>query len=231
MNLWTAIVFPHPGRPVISRLCFPAAVISIARISLFGNSSPSTFSPVSSLNEIDSEDSSCISNALPKHVTSFKAEAASSKDLTPATLRPCTEQASSKFAFGTTAYWMPEAEAVLQAACIPLTALTLPDNSSSPITRTFSLINPESSFAFKIPRATGRSNPAPSFLRSAGERLIKTLSGGNSNPLLITAARTLSLVSFTAPSARPTTSTAGMPLLRSTSTLTRLPWYPYGENE
>ena len=231
MSLWTSIVFPHPGRPVISRLCFPATAISIARISLFGNSSPSISSPSSSLNKTDSADSSFISNAFPKHVTSFSAETASSKDSTPATLRPCTEQASSKFAFGTIAYWMPEAKAVLQAACIPLTALTLPDNSSSPITRTFSSINPESSFAFNIPRATGRSNPAPSFLRSAGERLIKTLSAGNSNPLLIRAERTLSLVSFTAPSARPTTSTAGIPLLRSTSTLTRLPSYPNGENE
>ena len=86
-------------------------------------------------------------------------------------------------------------------------------------------------FSASTPNAIARSNPAPSFFKSAGERLIKTLSAGKSNPEFFIAACILSRDSFTAPSARPTMSTAGIPRLKSTSTVTREPSYPKGENE
>ena len=74
-----------------------------------------------------------------------------------------------------------------------------------------------------------KSNPAPSFFKSAGDKLIRTRSFGKSNPELIIADRILSLASFTALSAKPTKSTAGIPRRKSTSTETILPSYPKGE--
>ena len=92
-----------------------------------------------------------------------------------------------------------------------------------------SFVSREFSFAPRTATATARSKPAPTFFKSAGERLIRTRSAGNSNPEFVMALLILSRDSFTAPSASPTMSTAGIPLLKSTSTLTSEPSYPNGE--
>ena len=60
---------------------------------------------------------------------------------------------------------------------------------------------------------------------------MSTRSGGNSNPEFRMAACMRSRASFTALSASPTRSMAGIPRLISTSTVTREPSYPNGENE
>ncbi len=66
----------------------------------------------------------------------------------------------------------------------------------------------------------GRSNPGPSFLRSAGARFTVVRLGGSVMPRLAIAAMTLSLDSLTALSGRPTVVKVGSPRTMSTSTST-----------
>ena len=56
----------------------------------------------------------------------------------------------------------------------------------------------------RMPIAIGRSKDEPSFLTSAGARFTVMRSPGNSKPAFLIAARTLSLLSFTAVSGNPT---------------------------
>ena len=69
-----------------------------------------------------------------------------------------------------------------------------------------------------MPSAMGRSYQGPSFLMSAGARLIVICATGKGKPLLRRAVRTRSRDSRTAASGRPTTSTMGRPSRTSTST-------------
>ena len=63
------------------------------------------------------------------------------------------------------------------------------------------------------------------------DRLYRLADDILSNPEFLMAACILSLDSFTAPSASPTMSIAGMPRRKSTSTVTSAPSYPKGEKE
>ena len=75
--------------------------------------------------------------------------------------------------------------------------------------------------AISMPMAMGRSKADPSFLMSAGARFTITCFRGKSNPVFLSAARTRSLLSFTAASGRPTVEKNGSPrLAMSTSTST-----------
>ncbi|MNN35522.1 hypothetical protein D3C81_1493740 [compost metagenome] len=65
-----------------------------------------------------------------------------------------------------------------------------------------------------------RSKRPPSFGRSAGARLRVMRRAGNSRRALSTALRTLSLLSLTVASGRPTRVSAGKPLARCASTVT-----------
>ena len=72
--------------------------------------------------------------------------------------------------------------------------------------------------ATSTPNAIGRSNPVPSFFRSAGARLTVVRRAGSENPELTIAAETRSRLSFTAPAGSPTTLNHGSPWAQSTST-------------
>ena len=72
----------------------------------------------------------------------------------------------------------------------------------------------------RIPTATGRSKVVPSFFMSAGARLTVIFLAGRLYPVFFIAARTLSLLSFTALSGKPTVENEGRPLEISTSTST-----------
>ena len=74
--------------------------------------------------------------------------------------------------------------------------------------------------ATSIPTAIGRSNLPPSLGRSAGARLTVMWPAGSSKPQFASAARTRSLLSFTAVSGRPTIEKAGRPAPTYTSTRT-----------
>ena len=233
---------PQPGGPKASRLWPPAAAIWQARKRVFCpyisskeepawafmNKTPSTFSAPSGMSP------SLASLANEKRLSSKSAEKASRKLSAPKTFMPGASAASSAFARGTTQRFIPFAAAVQAAALTALTGLMAPESSSSPMTRTLSSGSarppdfwPSPSgpcpAAPSTPKATGKSKPAPSFFKSAGERLIKTRSQGNSKPEFLMALFMRSRLSLTAPSAKPTMSIAGIPRLMSTSTETKFP--------
>ena len=74
--------------------------------------------------------------------------------------------------------------------------------------------------AARTAAATGRSNPAPSFLISAGARFTVTLLGGSRMPLFFNAVRTRSCASLTCAEGNPTILKQGSPSLTSASTCT-----------
>ena len=97
---------------------------------------------------------------------------------------------------------------------------TVPSRPSSPTKSLPSSVDGSSCpVATRIPIAIGRSNAVPSFLTSAGARLIVILRGGSLNPELTSAAPTRSLLSFTAPMGNPTIVHCGKPAAASTSTM------------
>src|SRR5580658_9680441 len=71
-----------------------------------------------------------------------------------------------------------------------------------------------------MPMAMGRSKLGPSFLTSAGARLMVVRPMGNLNPELVSAVETLSRDSFTAASGNPTMTTMVSPQPELTSTST-----------
>ena len=103
---------------------------------------------------------------------------------------------------------------------MPFMVLKEPSNDNSPRNAVF-LIKFSSTMPSraKIPTAMGKSYIEPSFLISAGARLITTFWLGNENPEFLIAERTLSFASDTAASGNPTIITAGMDCTKSTSTV------------
>ena len=101
----------------------------------------------------------------------------------------------------------------------PRTGRIAPSNASSPTAAT---CRTQSAgiwpVATSTPNAIGRSNPVPSFFRSAGARLTVVRRAGSENPELTIAAETRSRLSFTAPAGSPTTLNQGSPWAQSTST-------------
>jgi aspartyl-tRNA(Asn)/glutamyl-tRNA(Gln) amidotransferase subunit C len=103
----------------------------------------------------------------------------------------------------------------------PRTGRTSPSKASSPITihsaKRSLQICPEQA---NNPNAIGRSKHGPAFLRSAGARLAVMKPSGQKYPLFQTAAFTRCRDSFTAVSAKPTTTKFSFPFPASTSTST-----------
>ena len=103
----------------------------------------------------------------------------------------------------------------------PDTFLKRPSRASSPIISywliSFTGTCPD---AINMPIAIGRSNRPPVFGISAGAKFTVIRLAGNSNPELIIAPRTLSLLSLTAVSGKPTVEKAGKPFAKWTSTIT-----------
>ena len=119
--------------------------------------------------------------------------------------------------------WAEMSLAISAMESAPLTGLILPSRESSPVnkypSRTVCSINPSDAM---IPTAIGRSNAEPSFLRSAGARLTVICFRGKLKPIFFKEALTLSRLSFTAASGRPTIEKCGSPreeISTSTSTL------------
>ena len=82
-------------------------------------------------------------------------------------------------------------------------------------------------YAVRIAAAMARSKPVPSFLRSAGDRLMVTFLGGSSTPRFRMAVRTRSWASRTSEARYPTKDQPGRPPLTSASTDTWVPHMPW----
>ena len=130
-----------------------------------------------------------------------------------------TRSPSFKFPKGMTQNRSPVSPAWITLGKIPETGWISPFKLTSP-----TIITSFKSSGFNMPEAartaaaTGRSNPAPSFLISAGTKFTVILLGGRATPLFFNAVRTLSWASFTCADAYPTIVKEGSPLLTSAST-------------
>ncbi len=104
----------------------------------------------------------------------------------------------------------------------PLMGRMVPFSESSPDMMKFLMDSCDMiSSQISIAIAMGRSKAAPSFLRAAGARFTVIGRSGNANPMFLSAARTLSLLSFTEASGKPTIEKCGTPFVCiSTSTST-----------
>src|SRR5216684_7995217 len=110
-----------------------------------------------------------------------------------------TIAASSAFASGTKSACLPRRRASKATGSTPLTGRTLPSSANSPTKLNFSNAEVFSSSATAIiPSAIGRLKLGPSFLMSAGARLIVVRLRDHLYALLAIAVRTRSLLSFTA---------------------------------
>ena len=147
--------------------------------------------------------------------------AASRKSRTGTIRTPSTALASAAFATGTMSprTRLPRANKAMAKA--PRTARTSPSKANSPTTihsAKLSLeICPEQASS---PNAMGRSKQGPPFFKSAGAKLAVINPTGQEYPLFQTAAFTLWRDSFTAVSAKPTTTKFSFPPPASTSTST-----------
>ena len=102
-------------------------------------------------------------------------------------------------------FLIPFARAATAIGSIPCTARSVPSSPSSPTSRkSLRSLMCSAPYAPRIPIAIGRSNPDPSFFRSAGARLIVIRVGGISKPEFLIADRTRSRLSRTAASGSPT---------------------------
>ena len=109
----------------------------------------------------------------------------------------------------------------------PLTVFTCPSSPSSPrISMFFILSVGITPMDASIPAAMGRSKAVPSFLISAGKRLIVILFGGMLKPELRSAVRTRSPASFTQEDRYPTIFITGSPSCISVSTDMSVPSIP-----
>src|SRR6266849_1737914 len=100
-----------------------------------------------------------------------------------------TMAASCAFASGTNRACLPRRRASNATGSTPLTARTAPSKASSPTKLNFSNVDVSiSSLTAIIPSAMGRSKLGPSFLISAGARLIVVRPRGQKYPLLLTVA-------------------------------------------
>src|SRR5499427_7147591 len=133
---------------------------------------------------------------------------------------PSTSAASSALRGGSTKA-RPSCAARQVIASAPRTGRSSPVSDSSPA-NSYLRRSSASSWrdAASMPSAIGRSKRPLSFGSSAGARLTVMRRAGNSKRELTSAARTLSRLSFTSVSGRPTIVNEGRPLARCTSTVT-----------
>src|SRR3954453_6150932 len=109
----------------------------------------------------------------------FSRSSTSSKDETGYTLTPSTTAASAALDAGRIRLEMFFSRAITAMGKTPGTGRTLPVSPSSPTSRYWPRsVTRSAPYAPRIPIAMGRSNPEPSFLRSAGARLMVIWVGG-----------------------------------------------------
>ena len=217
-----SIVFPTPGDPTRSRLCPPAAATSRARFActwprISDRSVAPTGAPASG------QSGSGISSGVPPDRTRA-ALLRLRTDRTRSPPRPCASRA---FSGGRTIARRPALSAATATGRTPVTPRVVPSSASSPTKATRPRRRGSTwPTAARMPTAIGRSNPAPSFLTSAGARLTVTRSIGNVKPEFLMADATRSRPSRTALSPSPTMEKDGRPRPTSTSTLTTYPSIP-----
>ena len=220
---FASIVLPLPGGPIIKMLCPPAAATSSARFAVCW---PRTsLKSNGNISVSCSNSNACTRNGgadnVPK-LSAFSSSRTSFSVRTGKTSTPSTTAASRAFAAGTINLRIPWSRASTAIGSTPGTARTAPSKPSSPIIR-----KPLSSracsapYAPRMPTAIGKSNPDPSFFRSAGARLTVIRVVGRSNPEFRIADCTRSRLSRTAVSGRPTMlkmAFSSLAPLKSTST-------------
>jgi hypothetical protein len=137
----------------------------------------------------------------------FTRSTACGSDFTANTSTPSTTAASLAFDSGTAIDLMPTSRAASVADSAPFTARTVPSSDSSPKNMHLSSGLPKKCpMQPASPIAIGKSNAEPSFLTSAGARLIVTpCPCGNSKEQFRSADLIRSRLSFTALSGSPTT--------------------------
>ena len=219
-SLLASMLLPEPGGPIINTLWFPAAAISRARLTVScpftSEKSTEPGFPIRFLGSVGGVSSNGGGSTLPS-ITS----AASRRSRTGTILTPSTAFASNAFTEGTMSPLVLRSRANREIANAPRTGRTSPSKASSPITihsaKRSLQICPEQA---NNPNAIGRSKHGPAFLRSAGARLAVMKPSGQKYPLFQTAAFTRCRDSFTAVSAKPTTTKFSFPFPASTSTST-----------
>ena len=150
---------------------------------------------------------------------SFRYRIISFRFFTPITFISGIRLASFRFPFGTTQNLHFSSLALITIGRIPEIAWISPLRLNSP-----AIITPFRCSGFRISPAAstaaarGRSNPAPSFLISAGAKFTVILFGGRAIPLFFRAVLTLSWASFTWADGNPTMVKLGRPSLTSAST-------------
>jgi len=148
--------------------------------------------------------------------------AASRRFWTGITVNPSTTAASAAFSAGTRTPAFPSARARQAMGKTPLTGRIAPSRANSPtITKFSSWSVTNCSVAPRMPTAIGKSKLGPSFLTSAGARLIVVRPIGNLKPELVRAVLTRSRDSLTAASGKPTMTMTVSPQPAFTSTSTK----------
>lgn len=194
---WASMDLPDPGGPTNSRLWPPAAAISSARLAPscpFTSRRSRTASPAFS-----GPGSGCDRRCVPlKWLIRPISERGARTRASPA------HAASGPLASGQIRP-MPMADAATAAGRVPPTGAIWPDRPSSPTAhQPSSASSGITPMAARRARATGRSKWLPSLGRSAGARLAMMRLGGRARPMPAKAPRTLSRLSATALSGRPT---------------------------
>jgi len=222
--LLASIVLPDPGGPIIKRLWLPLTAISMA---LFVCACPLISEKLSPVPVPPSSPSAFTVRNSSRDSPPLKKWTISRRCLAPKILMSCTTDASLPFSCGTIMFAIFSLRASIAVGKIPRTLFILPSSDNSPAIRKLLIVSFFMIFnAVRIPNAMGRSKDEPSFLTSAGARFIVILSLGNSNPAFLIADLTLSLLSFTEVSGRPTILKAGRPKEISTSTSIFMPSMP-----
>src|SRR3989304_8571471 len=114
---------------------------------------------------------------------------------------PGIKEASKAFSYGRKILLNPFSLAIIAIGKTPLIVLNLPSNDNSPINNVLLDMSSEIEICLEVnksPKAIGKSKAGPSFLISAGAKLIVVLLEGVETPEFFNAARTLSFDSSTA---------------------------------
>ena len=210
-----SIVLPAPGGPVISRLCPPAAAISMARRA--------TACPRMSARSVPSSWTSLTVGTWTSVTASgwFRASMASASERTVQTSRPSTTQASGAFRGGSR---MPrDAESARghgnrQHASNAVDAAV--ERQLAEHHGVGDGLRLEHAFVRQQAQRDGEVERRPALRTSAGARLTVIRCSGNLKPEFLIADRTRSRLSRTVASGSPTIANPGRPNCTSTSTET-----------
>ena len=174
-----SMVLPEPGGPIIRMLCPPAQAISSARLAVnCPRTSLKSAAPLSAVAPSICEVST-VSGKIPLPL--FSKLTTSISDFTGYTFTPLTTAASRALTSGTIRLAIFFARAAMAIGSAPRTPRMPPSSDSSPtITNSGSSFFTRPPYAPRIPMAMGRSKPEPSFLMSAGARLMVICVSGTS---------------------------------------------------